>query len=155
MLTVSTLSKTVRFPSTAVTGAALVRYGTRMKFNLDPPGGRLLVRAWTPGEIRIGDRAWTRSVLLGHDGTVAEWRPSCIEDLVEADLDAVLALGPEVILIGSGTRQRFPDRARLAPLYAARVGFEIMDSGAACRTYNLLAAEGRNVAAALIVEAAR
>jgi len=64
----------------------------------------------------------------------------------------VLALRPEVLLIGTGPRQVFPDRALLAPLHAARVGFEVMDTAAACRTYNVLVGEGREVAAALIVD---
>lgn len=125
-----------------------------MKFDLDQPAGLLLVRAWSPGAIRIGEQTWTQSLLLASDGTLIAWRPASIEAFTASDLEPVLALAPEVLLIGSGARQRFPDRATLAPLYAARVGFEIMDSGAACRTYNLLAAEGRRVAAALIVETA-
>ena len=75
-----------------------------------------------------------------------------MQDLAPADLVPVLELQPEVLLIGSGPRQKFPDRGTLAALYESRIGFEIMDTGAACRTYNVLVAEGRSVAAALIVE---
>jgi len=64
----------------------------------------------------------------------------------------VLELQPEVLLIGTGARQVFPGTALIAELYALRLGFEIMDTAAACRTYNVLVAEGRDVAAALIVE---
>jgi uncharacterized protein len=73
-------------------------------------------------------------------------------DLSAADLEPVLALRPEVLLIGSGERQAFPAPELLAALYAARLGFEIMATGAACRTYNVLVAEGREVAAALMIE---
>ena len=73
-------------------------------------------------------------------------------DLQAADLEPVLALRPELLLIGSGVRQEFPDQALFRALYESRIGFEIMDTAAACRTYNVLVAEGRDVAAALIVE---
>lgn len=137
-----------------MTRAARIQYGNRMKFNLDQPAGRLLVRAYGPDGIRVGDRTWSRSVVLTPDGVVDEWRPASFDELTVADLASLASLDPEVLLLGSGLRQRFPERSVLAPLYAARIGFEIMDSGAACRTYNLLAAEGRRVAAALIVERA-
>jgi len=123
-----------------------------MKFNLEHAPGLLLVRAYAPGEIRVGDQTWNRSLVLTSDGALAEWRPASIDELTVDDLAPLIDLAPEVLLLGSGLRQRFPERAVLAPLYAARLGFEIMDSGAACRTYNLLAAEGRKVAAAVIVE---
>jgi uncharacterized protein len=59
---------------------------------------------------------------------------------------------PEIVLLGTGATFVFPDPARLAPLRDARVGVEVMDTAAACRTYNILLAEGRNVVAALIVQ---
>jgi uncharacterized protein len=123
-----------------------------MKFNLDQPAGRLLVRAYGPDGLRVGDQTWSRSVVLTPDGAVHDWRPGSFDDLTADDLASLVTLEPEVLLLGSGSRQRFPERVVLAPLYVARIGFEIMDSGAACRTYNLLAAEGRRVAAAVIVE---
>ena len=79
-------------------------------------------------------------------------RESAKADLAAADLEPVLALQPEILLIGSGERQVFPVPELLAALYAARLGFEIMATGAACRTYNVLVAEGREVAAALLIE---
>jgi uncharacterized protein len=74
-----------------------------------------------------------------------------MDELTAADLEPVLALQPEVLLLGSGVRQVFPPHELLARLYAARVGFEVMDTGAACRTYNVLVGEGREVAAALLI----
>ena len=123
-----------------------------MKFNLDQPSTINVVRAYGPGLIRIGERSFSRSVIVTATTLLEDWRPRRISDLQESDLGELLRLRPEVLLIGSGLRQEFPQRATLAALYAARVGFEVMDTGAACRTYNVLAAEGRNVAAALIVE---
>ena len=125
-----------------------------MKFNLDQPTTINVVRAYGQGLIRIGERSFSRSVIVTASTLLEEWRPRRMSDLHESDLGELLLLRPEVLLIGSGPRQEFPQRATLAALYAARVGFEIMDTGAACRTYNVLVAEGRNVAAALIVEPA-
>jgi uncharacterized protein len=125
-----------------------------MKFNLDPPAAINVVRSYGPGTIRIGERTFSRSLIVTATRIIEDWRPLGIPDLRVTDLDPLLELRPEVLLIGSGTRQVFPDRATLAALYSAGLGFEIMDTGAACRTYNVLVAEGREVAAALIVEPA-
>jgi len=125
-----------------------------MKFNLDAPAAINVVRGYGPGTIRIGERTFSRSLIVTATRIIEDWRPLGIPDLQVTDLDPLLELRPEVLLIGSGTRQVFPDRATLAALYSAGLGFEIMDTGAACRTYNVLVAEGREVAAALIVEPA-
>jgi uncharacterized protein len=125
-----------------------------MKFNLDAPAAINVVRGYGPGTIRIGERTFSRSLIVTATRIIEDWRPLGIPDLHVTDLDPLLELRPEVLLIGSGTRQVFPDRATLAALYSAGLGFEIMDTGAACRTYNVLVAEGREVAAALIVEPA-
>ena len=125
-----------------------------MKFNLDQPATAHVVRAYGPGLLRIGDRSYDTSIILTATTLIESWRPRRMEDLVTADLEPVLALRPEVLLVGSGLRQKFPGREVLAALYQSRVGFEIMDTGAACRTYNVLVAEGRQAVAALIVEAA-
>lgn len=125
-----------------------------MKFNLDQPAAINVVRGYGPGTIRIGERTFSRSLIVTATRIIEDWRPLGIPDLKVTDLDLLLELRPEVLLIGSGTRQVFPDRATLAALYSAGLGFEIMDTGAACRTYNVLVAEGREVAAALIVEPA-
>lgn len=130
-----------------------VRYVTCMKFTLDQPTLNM-VRAYGAGMVRIGDRTYDRSVIVTATAVIEDWPPRSIDDLRAVDLEPLLQLRPEVLLIGSGARQQFPVRDVLSALYASRLGFEIMDTGAACRTYNVLAAEGRNVAAALILEPA-
>jgi len=122
-----------------------------MKFTLDRPATPHVVRAYAPGLIRIGEREFARSVIVSAQALVDDWRPQHVGELVAADLEPALALQPEVLLLGSGARQVFPAPDLLAQLYAARIGFEVMDTGAACRTYNVLVAEGRAVAAALII----
>jgi uncharacterized protein len=72
--------------------------------------------------------------------------------LEEADLRRLLDFSPELVLLGTGPRQRFPRPALLRPLIEARVGFEVMDLQAACRTFNILVGEGRRVAAALLFD---
>jgi uncharacterized protein len=122
-----------------------------MKFTLDRPGTLHVVRGYTPGRLHIGEQEYARSVIVSAATLIADWRPQHIGELTAADLEPALALKPQVLLLGSGARQVFPPPELLAQLYAARVGFEVMDTGAACRTYNVLVGEGREVAAALII----
>ncbi len=137
-----------------MTCRARIQYVNAMKISLDQPVTINVVRGYGPGVIRIGDRSFARSVIVTPTTLIEDWRPPGIAELLAEDLEPLLRLRPEVLLIGSGLRQVFPERATMAALYSAGLGFEVMDTGAACRTYNVLAAEGRNVAAALIVEPA-
>lgn len=82
---------------------------------------------------------------------VEDWRPGKIEDLTAEDLGSVAQLGVELVILGTGARQVFPSARTLEPLVRASLGYEIMDSPAAARTYNILASEGRNVAAAILL----
>jgi uncharacterized protein len=122
-----------------------------MRLTDDRIGGALLVRSYSPGEVRVGETVLHRSCLLRADQLIADWRPQRIEELTEADLDAVFALDPEIIVLGSGTRQRFPDARLLATIMARGIGCEVMDTGAACRTYNVLVSEDRRAVAALML----
>jgi uncharacterized protein len=116
--------------------------------------GANFVRAYSAGEIRVGETVLRRSCVLRADRLISDWRPQTFEELTLADLDAVLALDPEIIVLGTGSRQRFPAPELLASVYARGVGCEVMDTGAACRTYNVLVSEDRKVVAALLLEAA-
>lgn len=122
-----------------------------MKLNLDLQAGTHVIRSYAPGEVRIGDRTLRQSLIVTATSLVEDWRPRTMDELQASDLADILALRPAVLLLGSGPRQQFPEHSLLAKLYAARVGFEIMDTGAACRTFNVLVAEGREVAAALML----
>ena len=129
----------------------MMRYGAAMKFHLDAPGGLNLIRGYGPGQLRVGERTHTSSVILTATTIIEDWRPASVQDLTAADLEPVLGLAPEVVLLGTGPHQQFPDSAILRILYEQRIGVEIMDTSAACRTYNVLVSEGRSVAAALII----
>jgi uncharacterized protein len=122
-----------------------------MKFTLDSDRSLNTIRACSPGELRIGERVFRASLIVTPTELIEGWAPRGLEQLDEAALQPLLRLRPEILLIGSGERQRFPDPRVLAPLYAAGIGVEVMNTSAACRTYNVLVGEDRNVAAALIV----
>jgi uncharacterized protein len=134
-----------------MTATVRIQYVIGMKFTLDQPATLHVIRGYAPGLLRIGDREFTRSVIVSAQTLIDDWRPQRAADLTAADLEPALALQPGILLLGSGPRQVFPAPDLLAQLYAARIGFEVMDTGAACRTYNVLVAEGREVAAALII----
>jgi uncharacterized protein len=98
--------------------------------------------------------AWARkNVVLGSRGERIPWAAS-YEALGPADFELIAALQVEVVIFGSGPRIRFPKPAWVASLAARRIGVETMDTAAACRTYNILAQEGREVAVALLLDAA-
>lgn len=127
-----------------------MRYRTAMKLQLENPAGTNLVRSYGAGQIRIGEKTYDTSLIVNAGTILAPWRPSSAAELTSVDLEPLLGLGPEVVLLGTGARQQFPDTQVLRLLYEQGIGVEIMDTSAACRTYNVLVTEGRNVAAALI-----
>jgi uncharacterized protein len=110
-----------------------------------------MVRAYAPGEIRIGEQVVRTSCLLSADKLITEWRPQTLGDLRREDLEPIFELEPEIIVLGSGTRQKFPDHALIAQILSRGIGCEVMDTGAACRTYNVLVSEDRRAIAALFV----
>lgn len=106
------------------------------------------------GYVAVNQQRYDHHVLVTPAGAVERWDVGNFEDLKRADFDALLGFGPEIVLFGSGARLRFPPRQLTAGFAASRVGFEAMDTRAACRTYNILVAEGRKVLAVILVEPA-
>lgn len=115
------------------------------------PDGTHFVRRCEAGRVVLDDRELTRSFLLSLDRVVEDWPVPTIDALDAASVDAALALGPEVVLLGTGSRQRFPAAAILARFLTRGVGVEVMDNAAAARTFNVLAAEGRRAVAAFML----
>jgi uncharacterized protein len=105
-----------------------------------------------PGWVAINNERVESSVVVGSRGERFEWDCSRYDQLGAEHFAQLAALGAELIIFGSGARIRFPQAAWLQPLMAQRTGVETMDTPAACRTYNILASEGRHVVAALLVE---
>jgi uncharacterized protein len=110
------------------------------------------ITGYGPGWVGVGTDKITRSVVVSSRGEREDWAVGRFEDLGPAHFEQLARLRPEVVIFGSGSRIRFPKAAWLQPLLALGVGIETMDTAAACRTYNVLAQEGRHVAAALLLE---
>lgn len=123
-----------------------------MKLHPDKPNQQHVVTAYEPGSIAINGRVLAHSLLLMPDHLDEHWGPDAYAALAADHLNQLTAFPCDVLLLGTGSRQRFPAPAMLRPLIESGRGFEIMDTAAACRTYNLLVAEGRIVLAALIIE---
>ncbi len=124
-----------------------------MQFTRDPGTEPNVIVACSPGEIRLRDRTCTSSVIVTRTAVIDGWRPASVDELSIDDFAELLALSPEVVLLGTGARQRMPPPALYAAFASRRVGLEVMDNGAACRTYNLLLSEFREVAVALMMGA--
>ena len=110
------------------------------------------ITGYGPDWISLNGEKITTSVVVGSRGQRFDWACSSFGELTPAHFDQLAALDAELVLFGSGLRLRFPQPAWLASLAARRIGIETMDTAAACRTYNILAGEGRHVVAALLVE---
>lgn len=123
-----------------------------MKMALDGAAGANMIKSYEPGRVEIRGRFFTRSLVVLPDSVIADWQPRDTTQLRPAHLGIIADHGPEVVILGTGETQRFPDPGLFVALMEAGVGFEIMDNAAACRTYNILLAEGRRVAAALLIE---
>ena len=124
-----------------------------MKLQSDPHSGANTITGYGDGYIEINKIPHSHAVLLSSDGEILEWAVKSFDELSPGDFTQMASLKPELIIIGTGKRQRFPKPELLKTLIEAKIGFEVMDSQAACRTYNILVGEGRQVLLALIVEA--
>ena len=123
-----------------------------MKLQSDPHSGANTITGYGDGYVEINQTPYAHAVLLSSDGAISEWPVQSFEGLEASHFTQMVDLNPELILIGTGSKQRFPRPELLKSLILAKIGFEIMDSQAACRTYNILVGEGRQVLLALIVE---
>lgn len=123
-----------------------------MKMNADRLDGSNAVSRHGPEGVIVNGIEYRRSVIVPWTGAVTAWEVTRFEALDERAFEALAALKPELVIFGSGARLRFPRPGLLAPLMSRRIGVETMDTPAACRTYNLLLAEGRAVVAALLFE---
>lgn len=123
-----------------------------MKMALDNASGANVVTAYEPGQVKVRERIFTASLIIRPGSLHADWPALNASNLRSSDFAALLDDPPEVVLLGTGEKQVFPDPAVFALLMDLGVGFEVMDNAAACRTYNILLAEDRRVALALILD---
>ena len=146
-----------------------------MQFNLDLNRHSYTIRAYGPGSVtvtlpmdsqepapdaldaigpassRVRQEVLSRSLIITPEHLIRNWPPQVLNDLAAPHMQVLEELRPEVVLLGSGGRFGWPDKAALAPLVQAGIGYEVMDTAAACRTYNILMSDGRRVAAALLM----
>lgn len=125
-----------------------------MKFQPDTSSGVNLISRHEPGRIWVGSTPLASSVLVPWQGDVLPWQADSFDALTPEHFQRILALDPELVIFGSGPRIRFPHPSMLRALIDRRIGVETMDTGAACRTYNVLVSERRSVVAALLLGAA-
>jgi uncharacterized protein len=122
-----------------------------MQFTRDSASEANAVLACTDKEVRLRDRVVCGSVIITRDAIIGGWRPPAPEALTLQDFESLLTLAPEVVLLGTGSRQHMPPPALYAAFASRGIGLEVMDNRAACRTYNVLLGEFRDVAIALML----
>lgn len=121
-----------------------------MKFTQQRQEGMNLIRRYAADHIVVGQQEIRSSCIVGAT-TLMAWPPRSVEDLRTEHLAALFELSPEVVVLATGASQRFPRAALRAEFAARRIGLEVMEIGAACRTYNVLLGEERKVLAAVLL----
>jgi uncharacterized protein len=122
-----------------------------MKFTLEPATQTNLIRGYSATRVLIGEQSIERSCIVTPTQLITDWKPASFDDLLAEHLETIFALAPQVVLLGCGATQRFAS-AEVRRAFAQRgVGLEVMQLGAACRTFNVLVQEERQVAAALFL----
>jgi uncharacterized protein len=124
-----------------------------MKFQREATS-EFAIGGYTAHSVSVAGVEHRQSLCVSHQSAAAPWPAASFSEITAATVAAATQVSPEIVIIGTGKTLRFPPSAALAPLRDARIGFEVMDTAAACRTYNVLLGEGRQVAALLLIEAA-
>jgi uncharacterized protein len=122
-----------------------------MKLHLTQAEGQNLITGYGEGWVEINRKRYEHSLIVLPKSLIEDWQVRDFEDLTIEHFQKLVALKPEVVLLGTGTKHRFIHPRLTAPLTALGISVECMDTAAACRTYNILMGEGRQVAAKLIV----
>lgn len=122
-----------------------------MKFIQEEIGNNLVIQGYSQGQVIVNGRSYRSSLIITPAEVVPEWRPRRFSDLSEQDITLLIDLQPEMIILGTGASHQFLHPSMTVSAMQRRIGFETMDTAAACRTYNILMAEGRRVVAALLM----
>ena len=122
-----------------------------MQLTLEQPDHEFFLRGADGSGARVNDRLLDRSFVIAPDRLIEDWRVTDARALLPGDMEPLLSLQPEVLLLGSGASQVFPPTAVMAACLGRGVGIEVMTNDAAARTFNVLAGEGRRVAAGFIL----
>ncbi len=122
-----------------------------MKLSLESSGPANRIRSYAPGAVMVNEERIVRSVIILPERIVRDWPPQVFADLHAVHIAALADLEPEIVLLGTGAEWRFLHPRITQLLLHRRIGLEVMNTAAACRTYNVLMGEGRRVAAALLM----
>jgi len=122
-----------------------------LKLHLDPATARNAITGYGDGYVMVNRQRFERSLVVLPDRILLDWPPKRFDDLAPEHMAELAGLDREIILLGTGAQLRFPRPEIIQPLMRSGVGVEVMDMQAACRTYNILLAEDRRVAAALLI----
>ncbi len=127
----------------------------QLKFTRESPGA-LTIRSVSKDAIQINDQTWSETIALTTDGVIADWNAKPVAELREEDFASLLDNPPEkaleLVILGTGEKSRFPSRELMFAFARRGIGFEYMNTAAAARTFNVLAIEGRRVAAVLYLD---
>jgi uncharacterized protein len=122
-----------------------------VKLHLNSFEGKNSVSGHGPGFVMVNGTRLETAAIVMPDKLISPWQVADPSAVAVADFGVLLELKPELVIFGSGVSFRFPDPRIMAAFSQARIGFDVMDTPAACRTYNVLTSEGRIVAAALLI----
>ena len=123
-----------------------------MKIELDSiSDSRNKIDGYSAGQVTITNKVYQSSLLVSPDIIVPDWPPKLFSDLAISHIEQIMTLDPEIVILGTGKSLTFPSELLLQPITGRSIGIEIMDTGAACRSYNFLLGEGRHVVAALLM----
>jgi len=123
-----------------------------VKFQPDRIEGVNVITGYTSASINVNAQPWDCSVIVPFQGDILAWPCARFDELAESHFEPLLALRPELVIVGSGRQHRFVPPVLVRALIAKGIGIESMDTQAACRTYNILAGESRRVVAALLLD---
>ena len=109
------------------------------------------IRGYTRGEIKVNESIYHQSLIVTPTQIIENWAPQTFSSLVSSDFTEIIKLTPEIVLLGTGPQHHFPTAFIMQPLIDNKINYEVMSTSAACRTYAILLADGRNVLTALIL----
>lgn len=126
-----------------------------MQITLESDERRNVIQRYDAVSVQINEIVYTESIVVTPDSLQPQWEVASIDDLANRHVEAITRLGPDVVIVGTGSTLRFPGPVIYAGFAERGIGAEFMDNAAACRTYNVVASEGRRIVCALIIPASR
>ncbi len=118
----------------------------------DKNEGQYQIRAYEPGQITVNDQVYRHSLIISANTLITDWPPQSLPELTDQYFSEIIALKPELVILGTGLQFTMPKASLFAPLYQHKIGIESMGTRAACRTFIALSSEGRNVVGALLIK---